>query len=198
MAISNQPQLYLASQSPRRSELLSRIKINFIKLNVNIVELRNANETPTAFVQRVAAEKAQAGWQCAERTHDLPVLGADTIVVINDQVLGKPNNRAEGIAMLQQLAGCTHQVLSAVTLVQGNRIATRLAVSQVTFCALNAKEITAYWDSGEAHDKAGAYAVQGIAAVFVKHLVGSYSGVMGLPLFETAQLLQEFGVTLLA
>jgi septum formation protein len=177
---------------------LKQIKVDFIKLNITVPEIRDADETPRIFVKRVAIEKALAGWLSIERKQDLPVLGADTIVVIDDQILGKPAGRDEGIAMLEKLAGRTHQVLSAVALVQGTRVATRLSVSKVTFAPLSADSIAAYWNCDEAHDKAGAYAIQGMAAIFAKRLTGSYSGVMGLPLFETAQLLRDFGVTILA
>jgi septum formation protein len=125
------------------------------------------------------------------------VLGADTGVVIADTVLGKPADRSAGIAMLQRLSGSTHEVLSAVALAGSGGEATRLSASRVTFRTLTARECAAYWATGEPADKAGAYAIQGLAAVFVSRLEGSYSGVMGLPLYETAELLKESGITVI-
>jgi septum formation protein len=163
-------------------------------LPVDVDETRKVQETPEGYVLRLALAKARAGWQ-AQTEARLPVLAADTAVVVNGEVLGKPRGPDDGLAMLEKLSGRSHQVLSAVALV-GQREATRLSESAVTFRTLSERERLAYWASGEGADKAGGYAIQGRAAVFVQHLSGSYSGVMGLPLYETAQLLDEFGIAI--
>lgn len=188
------PNLYLASQSPRRRELLDQIGIRYQVLPVQVHEAPQPGERPGDYVRRVALDKARAGWRHGDRALALPVLGADTEVVIDGAVLGKPEGREHGLAMLRRLSGRSHQVLSAVAVVQGARERVSLSVSEVTFRALEEGELGAYWDTGEPADKAGAYAIQGLGAVFVARLEGSFSGVMGLPLFETAQLLREFGM----
>ncbi len=144
-------------------------------------------------MRRLALEKARAGWNARQRLADSPVLGADTVVVLGDDVLGKPNDRKQALIMLARLSGLSHQVLSAVALVQGSREETRLSVSTVSFRQITDEERRRYCATGEPLDKAGAYAIQGRAAAFVSHLEGSYSGVMGLPLYETAELLTAFG-----
>ena len=185
--------IYLASASPRRRELLTQIDIRYELLRVTIPEIPQPGENAQDFVQRVALEKAHAGKDllAAEDTH--PVMGADTAVVIDGRILGKPVNRQEAFEMLTSLSGRRHQVMSAVAMV-ADHTAVRLNISQVTFRNLKLEEIEAYWASGECHDKAGAYAIQGRAAIFIEELQGSYSGVMGLPLYETAALLQQFGI----
>lgn len=195
--MQNSPQLYLASQSPRRRELLSQLQLRFAELMIDFPEIRQPNEAPKAFALRMAQEKAQNGWINKNRTLDIPVLAADTIVVIDDEVLGKPRDRAAGIGMLQKLSGRSHQVLTAVAIQQGKYKKSILTTSIVYFRELTAKEIDLYWESGEPHDKAGAYGIQSFGAIFIKHLEGSYSGVMGLPLYETAILLNEFNLTIL-
>ncbi len=185
--------LYLASASPRRRELLQQMGVRFDVLPVAINEAQRMNELPRAYAQRLAQEKAQAGWQLLALAQRQPVLGADTIVIIDDLILGKPRDRAEAISMLQRLSGRRHQVVTAVALV-ADHCSVAVNVSEVRFRTLSLPECEAYWATGEAADKAGAYAIQGRAAVFIEHLSGSYSGVMGLPIFETAQLLQQANV----
>lgn len=187
--------IYLASSSPRRQELLRQIGVCYRLLTVAVDEDRHTGEAPAAFARRVALEKAAAGWATLEAPRRRPVLGADTVVVADARVMGKPRDREQALDMLRALSGRTHQVISAVALV-GARHAVRLNTSRVTFRTLSDDECVAYWETGEPADKAGAYAIQGIAALFVEHLEGSYSGVMGLPLFETGALLREFGVRL--
>jgi septum formation protein len=186
--------IFLASQSPRRRELLQQIGVYFELLPVDIDEAQQAGETPQACVQRLALEKARAGRALLPAGCSQPVMGADTLVVCGDAMLGKPADRAAALAMLQVLSGTTHQVITAVALA-GDHEASCLSISDVTFRALTVAECEAYWETGEPRDKAGAYAVQGLAAVFISRLEGSYSGVMGLPLYETAALLKGFGIT---
>jgi len=183
----------LASQSPRRRELLRQIGVDFELLPVDIDETPLAGETPEACVQRLALEKARAGRAGQSAASTLPVMGADTIVVAGDAVLGKPADRGAAIEMLQLLSDSTHRVITAVALA-GDHEAVCMHTSHVTFRTLTARECEAYWETGEPQDKAGAYAIQGLAAMFITRLEGSYSGVMGLPLYETAALLQEFGI----
>jgi septum formation protein len=186
----------LASQSPRRRELLRQIGVNFGLLPVTVDETPLAGETPEDCVRRLALAKARTGRIEQPAASALPVMGADTLVVAGDNVLGKPADRGAAIEMLQVLSGNTHRVITAVALA-GEHEAVCMSTSHVTFRTLTARECEAYWETGEPRDKAGAYAVQGRAAMFVARLEGSYSGVMGLPLYETAILLQEFGITLL-
>lgn len=190
-ASSVQPVLCLASQSPRRQELLAQIAVPHLVQPSHIDETARADEEPRSYVQRMAETKARSIWQQAR---PLPVLGADTIVVIDEQTLGKPRDREHGLAMLAALSGREHRVLTAVALVTEAAAHTRLSVSVVRLRASTAEERAAYWASGEPMDKAGAYAIQGLGAVFVQSLEGSYSGVMGLPLFETAELLDAAGL----
>ena len=190
------PQIYLASASPRRRVLLEQISVRYAPLPVTVNERRRPRETPEIYVERVALAKARAGWRAVQRRDPRPVLGADTAVVVDGEVLGKPRGRAHALAMLERLSGRSHRVLTVVALVNG-REATRLSASTVTFRPTTAGERAAYWDSGEPRDKAGAYAVQGRAALFIARIEGSYSGVMGLPLYETGELLREFGVSFL-
>jgi septum formation protein len=190
------PQLYLASQSPRRRELLAQIGVAFEVLTVDVDETARAGEAAAAYVRRVALDKAHAGWQGLPGAHRRPVLGADTAVVCGPEILGKPRSRAQALDMLQRLSGRTHTVLSAVALVDG-RAEVRVQSSLVTFRTLRPDECAAYWETGEPVDKAGAYAIQGRAAIFISRIEGSYSGVMGLPLYETAALLQDAGIGVL-
>lgn len=184
--------LYLASKSPRRRELLAQIRVAFECLDVDVPEVLAPGEAPEAFVRRLARDKAGAGLEIvADADADARVLGADTIVLIDDLVLGKPRDRDEGLAMLARLSGRKHRVLSAVALATGGDIRTELSDSEVEFREIGAAERERYWDSGEPADKAGGYAIQGAGALFVKHLSGSYSGVMGLPLYETGKLLAQ-------
>ena len=186
-------QICLASQSPRRRELLQQLGINFEVLQVDVDETMQHGESPVDYAERLALEKARAGREVQAADGHLPVLGADTIVVVSASVLGKPADRQQAIEMLQLLSGNTHRVISAVAMA-GNHEMVATSVSQVTFRTLTRRECEAYWDTGEPQDKAGAYAIQGLAAIFITRLEGSYSGVMGLPLHETAILLNEFGI----
>lgn len=184
--------LYLASRSPRRAELLDQIGVRYEALSVDVSEIRDAGERPDHFVLRAAADKARAG--AGVRAHELPVLGADTAVVVDGEVLGKPGSREQALAMLEQLSGRGHRVLTAVALAGGAGCETALSETRVWFRELDEAERIAYWDTGEPADKAGGYGIQGLGAVFVERIEGSYSGVMGLPLFETARLLARAGI----
>lgn len=188
--------IYLASQSPRRRELLTQIGVDHQVLAVDVEETPQPGEVPELFVVRTALDKVRAGRRILG-TDAGPVLAADTAVVIDDRILGKPRDRRDGLNMLDRLSGRTHRVLTGVALDAGGVEFSRLSVSHVAFRRITPSEASAYWDSGEPHDKAGAYAIQGLGAVLAEHLEGSYSGVMGLPLFETAQLLAEAGVAIL-
>lgn len=190
------PFVYLASASPRRRELLAQIGVRCEVVPAEVNETRAAGEAAAEYVKRLALAKAREGRRSVP-TAPVPVLAADTIVVRDGEFLGKPADAAQAAAMLQQLSGRTHQVWSAVAVNDGVREQAALRCSEVTFRDLTAAEIAAYWASGEPCDKAGAYAIQGLGAIFVSDLRGSYSGVMGLPLFETACLLREFGLEIL-
>jgi septum formation protein len=182
--------IHLASQSPRRRELLTQIGIAHDVLAVTVDESPRPGEAPAEYVLRLALAKARAGRALRP---DRPVLGADTAVVVDDRILGKPRDRNDALAMLGSLAGRGHRVLTAVALI-GDREETRLSVSHVRFRPIDESEAAAYWATGEPADKAGGYAVQGLGAVFVESIAGSYSGVMGLPLFETGELLRRAGI----
>ncbi len=184
--MSLSPVLRLASASPRRRELLAQIGVPHAVEVAPVDESARDGEAVTAYVERVARAKAQMVWQ---RLRDLPVLGADTTVVLDGVSLGKPRDRDHGLSMLQSLAGREHQVLTCVALVTTAGTLCMTSASTVRMRASSAKERARYWDTGEPRDKAGAYAIQGLGAVFIESLQGSYSGVMGLPLFETALLL---------
>lgn len=190
--------LCLASASPRRRELLHQIRVPHVVLATDVDETARVGEDPAHYAARVALAKAGAAWAQPVARRELPVLAADTTVVLEGRMLGKPATREESIAMLLALAGRTHAVLTAITLLSGATpapvIRTRVVSSEVRFRSISAGEAGWYWDSGEPRDKAGGYAVQGLGAVFVAELSGSYSGVMGLPLFETAALLREAGI----
>ena len=187
-----QQQICLASGSPRRRELLDQIGVRYMVKVAQIDESVRANEHADDFVVRLALEKAR----CIRMSGvELPVLSADTAVVIDDRILGKPSDRDAAINMLRLLSGNEHTVHTAVSLV-AERESFRLSTSRVRFREMSANEIESYCDSGEPMDKAGAYAIQGKAAVFIENLQGSYSGVMGLPLFETADLLREFDINI--
>jgi septum formation protein len=189
------PVIYLASRSPRRRALLEQIGIDHALLEIDIDERQRPDEDPIAYVLRLAREKAEAGASLVTGDECLPVLAADTSVVVENRVLGKPEDKDHGLWMLRQLSGRTHQVYTGVAL--GWRgIETELSCSEVSFRLLSEAEIAAYWATGEPADKAGGYAIQGVAARFISMLHGSYSGVMGLPLFETAELLSRSGIQL--
>jgi septum formation protein len=184
--------VYLASASPRRSELLRQIGVRFTVRAAAIAEDRKYAETPEAHVTRLAAGKAEAVWAAVRDKR--PVLGADTVVVLGREVLGKPESAEQAVAMLEQLSGRTHRVLTAVALRFAGGVESRLSQSEVRFRATTPAERLAYCATGEQFDKAGGYGIQGHAAVFVEEIKGSYSGVVGLPLFETAALLARCGV----
>lgn len=186
--------LYLASGSPRRRELLAQIGVPFSTLPSVIDETPLPNEAADAYVQRLAWAKAQAGLAALAAPDAAVVLGADTSVVLHGRILGKPESRADALAMLAALSGQTHEVLTAVALANSQRCTVRMVSSQVRFRPLSVAEIEAYWASGEPQDKAGSYAIQGLGAVFVADLHGSFSAVVGLPLCETAALLADFGI----
>jgi len=188
--------IYLASASPRRRELLQQIGVSFRLVESGLDETPRPSEAPEAYVSRLAAAKADAGWLRSRSAANAPVLAADTAVVLDGAILGKPRDRDDAEHMLLKLSGRTHEVLTAVAVrsAAGNEI--KVSHSLVTFRNLDAAEARVYWDTGEPRDKAGAYAIQGYAAIFIADLRGSYSGVMGLPLFETAELLRALGVRL--
>jgi septum formation protein len=191
-SIPASPRLLLASASPRRSALLAQLGVPHRVHATAVDESAHAGEAPEALVARLALAKARAGVAAAA---GLPVLGADTVVVLGERVLGKPRDAADAVAMLQSLGGRTHSVLSAVTLLDATGHASAaLSASRVTMRAIEPDEARRYWDSGEPQDKAGGYAIQGYGAQFISDLRGSYSGVMGLPLFETAALLRRAGI----
>ena len=189
--------LYLASRSPRRRELLEQIGVTYRLLDIEVDERVREGESPSDYVLRVSQDKAVAGLKACRGGESLPVLAADTCVVVGGRMLGKPADREEGLWMLRQLSAATHQVYTAVALDDGS-LTSRVSVSEVSFRALSEAEMAAYWDSGEPVDKAVGYAIQGLAAQFIRELRGSYSGVMGLPLFETAELLKGAGIELLS
>ena len=189
--------IYLASRSPRRRELLEQIGVSFRLLEVNVDEFREDGESAQDYVQRLAEQKAAAGWRSLSAAERAPVLGADTAVVIDGEILGKPDGVEDANRMLTRLSGRTHEVLSAVCVNDGTPRAL-LSRSRVTFRRISESERAVYCASAEPLDKAGAYGIQGRAAVFVSALEGSYSGVMGLPLYETAALLSELGIEVFA
>jgi septum formation protein len=194
--------VYLASGSPRRRELLTQIGVPFRVLNVAVSEAVIPGETAESYVARLAIAKAAAGYQslgaapaaAGAASPRAPVLGADTTVVLDGHNLVKPRDRADAERTLLALAGRTHAVLTAVAVATASGVESRLSRSEVTLRAITVAEARTYWDTGEPHDKAGGYAIQGRAAVFIAALRGSYSGVMGLPLYETAELLALAGV----
>ncbi len=186
--------LHLASQSPRRRQLLEQIGVDFVVLDVEVTEQRVPGESPQAYVSRVARDKARVGLASLGDRQQAVVLGADTEVVLDDEVFGKPQDADDAAAMLRRLSGRTHAVISVVWLVSAAREQSVECVSQVRFATLDEPTIAAYVATGEPFGKAGAYAIQGRGAVLVEHLQGSYSGVMGLPVFETAQLLRSFAI----
>jgi septum formation protein len=186
--------VYLASGSPRRRALLAQIGVPFQVLTVTVDEARLPAEAPDAYVLRLARQKAGAGWQARPARHPSPVLAADTTVVLDGKILAKPTDRSDGERMLRELGGRTHVVLTAVAVATAQGLSSRTSRSEVTFRAIGAAEASDYWATGEPRDKAGGYAIQGGAAIFIADLRGSYSGVMGLPLFETAELLEQAGV----
>jgi septum formation protein len=181
--------IFLASASPRRSELLRQIGVEHLVRVAPVDETTRPGECPLDYVRRLALAKAEAGWQAFAAEQGRPVLAADTTVALEAEVIGKPADRAEAIAMLGRLSGREHAVHTAVALRHRGGTGIAISSSRVSFRELREGEAERYWASGEPADKAGAYAIQGFGAVFVRRLEGSYSGVMGLPLYETWELL---------
>ncbi|GAB1231910.1 Maf family protein [Ferrigenium sp. UT5] len=199
------PRIYLASQSPRRRELLKQIGVGFDLLllrndprrQIDVDELPLAQESPAVYVERVCREKAQAALEALRlrALRPAPILTADTVVVLEQQIIGKPEDNAHAAEILRQLSGRSHEVITAVAVALGEHTECRVVSTRIRFAALDEARIRRYLASGEAHGKAGAYGIQGQAAAFVEHLEGSYSGVVGLPLHETVELLKSFGIT---
>ncbi|HEY5604534.1 MAG TPA: Maf family protein [Gammaproteobacteria bacterium] len=213
------PQIYLASQSPRRRALIEQLGIHYQVLDVAVDESPHPGETPEELVARLAGEKAQAGWRKVAQ-QSVPVVGADTCIVVDQQIIGKPENRQQGIQLLKRYSGRTHRVVTGIAIVgpdNGKHAAVdataagdaddwvdvgivqqvRVNTSAVTFRILTDRECDQYWETGEPVGKAGGYAIQGKAAAFIEKLAGSYSGVMGLPLFEFAELAALFNIDIL-
>ncbi|MCG5511536.1 Maf family protein [Ectothiorhodospira shaposhnikovii] len=184
--------LILASASPRRRELLDQIGVAWRAHPVDVEEIPRAGESPEDFALRMAVTKARAAHDAVPG--HLPVLGADTVVSIDGDILGKPRDREDALDMLGRLSGRTHTVLSAVALLHQGYCHQALSTTRVCFRDLSPDDRRAYWASGEPADKAGAYGIQGLGALFVAHIEGSYSGVVGLPLFETGELLRRCGL----
>lgn len=183
--------MLLASASPRRSELLRQIGVRFCQMSVDIDESQVPGESAVDYVSRMAMEKAQAGW--ARQAGALPALGADTTVVCDQYIFGKPADKQDALNMLSRLSGATHQVLSAVAICLGDELALRLSKTSVRFRPISPEECLGYWETGEPQDKAGAYALQGLGGIFVQRVEGSYSNVIGLPMLETEDLLNQAG-----
>jgi septum formation protein len=197
--------IYLASRSPRRRELLKQAGIAFdlllirtdLRRGVDVDESPLPDEAPVAYATRIAGAKAQAGWRhvVMRRLPGNPVLTADTTVVLDGEIIGKHDNAEHAQQLLRRLSGRTHQVLTAIAVARREQLETAISASTVEFRELEDSEIRRYVATGEPLDKAGAYAIQGRAAVFVRAIAGSYSGIMGLPLYETAELLRRCDVT---
>lgn len=193
--------IYLASRSPRRRELLLQMRVPHEVLVLPATEIdepRLPGETPADYVSRTAREKAERGIVSIRKRGlaPRPVLAADTTVILGDDILGKPADRSEAVSMLQRLSGTRHEVRTALALAVNGELHQDVSITQVTFRTLGERDIDRYCDSGEPYDKAGAYGIQGLAGAFVEHIEGSYTGVMGLPLFETARLLEHAGILL--
>lgn len=187
--------IYLASRSPRRRQLLQQIGIDCHIIQADVDETPLPAEAPDAYVLRLAQQKAEAGVAALPADAPArPLLAADTAVVVEQQILGKPDDEAGFIDMMQLLSGRRHQVLTGIAVSHGEITKTALSTTEVHFRELSAGEMHAYWRTGEPHDKAGGYGIQGHGAIFIREIRGSYSGVMGLPLYETAELLRQFGV----
>lgn len=185
--------LFLASTSPRRKVLLAQLGVEFGVIDVNINENHLLNEPPQKYVERLALDKANEGLiQVSRYSKAAVVVGADTIVVVDQDILGKPENQTHAAAMLRKLSGRSHVVLTSVAVVSNGKQSVRVSENVVSMCHITPREAAAYWATGEAVDKAGGYAIQGLASVYISHLSGSYSGVMGLPLFETNALLNRY------
>ncbi|VUD59901.1 Septum formation protein Maf [Thalassocella blandensis] len=189
--MSNSVHLQLASKSPRRREILQQLGVRFSVVSVDVPEKQDLGESPAEYVQRLASSKALAGY---EKFPGIPTLGADTIVCCDEAVLEKPKDEEDFLSMMRRLSGRQHQVLTAVSLCNGSKQKTHLSQTDVSFRTISEAQMLAYWQTGEPQDKAGGYAIQGKGAVFVTHLQGSYSGVVGLPIEVLNTLLTEFDV----
>jgi septum formation protein len=183
--------IYLASRSPRRRELLQQIGVDFAVISADIDESVQAGEAPRQYVERIAIEKAQAGLSKLNGKEKRPILAADTAVIVDGQIFGKPVNDDDARRMLKQLSAKSHQVMTAVALAYNGTIEQATSVSEVRFAQLSEADIDWYLATGEGQDKAGSYAVQGLGALFIEEIKGSYSGIMGLPVRETGQLLKQ-------
>ena len=192
--MSASPKLHLASTSPRRRKILASLGLDFDVVTADVDETPKDGETPAEMVLRLSVAKAQA----AEIDAGGVVLGSDTAVVVDDKALGKPRNREDGLAMLELLSGRAHRVLTGVAVCHLRGTTTALSETRVYFREISRDEALAYWQSGEPQDKAGAYAIQGLGGAFVEHIEGSYTGVVGLPVFETIDLLRDAGIDVLA
>ncbi|PWK47817.1 Maf family protein [Pleionea mediterranea] len=184
----------LASQSPRRRQLLEQIGVEFDVQPADIDESVHNGELPQQYVERVTKAKASAIWSSPNYGRNYPVMASDTAVVVDQKILGKPQTRADGLDMLALLSGRSHQVVSGVGLLYQDRFGYRSSVTDVHFRTLTEADMHNYWSTGEGLDKAGCYGIQGLAASFIDNITGSFSGVMGLPLYETSELLTEFSV----
>lgn len=187
----NFPPVYLASRSPRRRELLSQMAVDFAVISVDVDESVQIGEAPAMYVERIAIDKARAGLAMLAAQDKKPVLAADTAVIVEQAIFGKPVNDADARRMLKMLSGNTHKVMTAVALASPDVLLTAISVSQVSFAEMSEAQIDWYIQTGEGRDKAGSYAVQGLGALFIDHIHGSYSGIMGLPIRETGQLLMQ-------
>ena len=196
MTLPSINQIYVASHSPRRRQLLKQFRVNFDMRPVSIDETMEKGETPVDYVCRMARAKAEMGWgRLIQRRLPLrPLLAAATVVVLKGKVIGKPDNLVQGREMLSALSGQTHKVLTAVTVVAKNKIEESLSTTTIKFRDISQREITSYLNGSEWNDRAGSYEIQGKAAVFIIRISGSYSGALGLPIFETAQLLEKFNI----
>ncbi|BAK75058.1 Maf-like protein [Pseudogulbenkiania sp. NH8B] len=193
---TNDTLIYLASASPRRRELLQQLGVRTERIHAEIDEAVLPGENAVAYTERLARDKAAAGWHLVESCGlpSRPLLAADTTVVLDGEIFGKPANAADARRMLEAFSGRSHQVVTSVAVREGERTLLKTSVTDVAFRPLTALDITRYIDTGEPFDKAGAYGIQGRAAVFIERIEGSYTGVVGLPVFETAALLSEFGL----
>ena len=207
MSHSDTQMIYLASKSPRRQELLNQIGIQFTVLDVPAQDTANSdmvdetvltNENAADYVNRLSRNKADCAWQflISRDVAKYPVLTADTTVVLDNLILGKPQDREEACEMMKRLSGKTHQVLTSVAIKNDEFFSQALQTSCVTFAELTSEMIEAYIDTSEPYDKAGGYGIQGLAGTFIKHIEGSYSGIMGLPLYETSELLKKAGIAI--
>lgn len=186
--------LVLASSSPRRADLLTQLGVDFIQQPADIDETPLPEETPEQLVERLAIEKARAVW--LSREHKWPVLGSDTIGLLHGEVLLKPTDKEDFIRMMQRMSGETHQVLTAIAVCHDGDCQSRIVCSDVEFTELTDEDIDWYWHTEEPQDKAGGYAIQGVGGQFVKQIKGSYSGIVGLPLYETVELLKKMDVNI--